>query len=248
MAAILLGDLASREVFPGVAIHMLLVHDGWRAGENAQLCRRFRETLKDLAEDSLLFSPIGRDANACLALVERCRRTPEDHLLPLARARCVFESGDSDLGARLDEARRAILAEQGANESLAAKLSRTGADAEEAGVSSYLGMRGGLGDIERAARRLQLTKNLEDSAPTAAAVFSDAGAEPLAKAATMWRDLQGILRLVGDEGFDAADAGPKVKSLVASACGHEDFDSLNSVVAGTASRAAEEIALLDERA
>ena len=253
VAAILLGDLASREVFPGVAIHMLLVHDGWRAGENAQLCRRFRETLKDLAEDSLLFSPIGRDANACLArtlsdLVERCRRTPEDHLLPLTRARCVFESGDSDLGARFDEARRAILAEQGANESLAAKLGRDRADAEEAGVSSYLRMRGGLGDIERAARRLQLTKSLENSAPTAAAVFSDAGAEPLAKAATMWRDLQGILRLVGDEGFDAADAGPKVKSLVASACGHEDFDSLDSVVAGTASRAAEEIALLDARA
>ena len=253
VAAILLGDLASREVFPGVAIHMLLVHDGWRAGENAQLCRRFRETLKDLAEDSLLFSPIGRDANACLArtlsdLAERCRKAPEDNLLPLTRARCVFESGDSELGPRFDEARRAILAEHGANESLAAKLGRDRADAEEVGVSSYLGMRGGLGDIERAARRLQLTKNLEDSAPTAAAVFSDAGAEPLAKAATMWRDLQGILRLVGDEGFDAAGAGPKVKSLVASACGHEDFDSLDSVVAGTASRAAEEIALLDARA
>ena len=54
----------------------------------------------------------------------------------------------------------------------------------------------------------------------------------------MWRDLQGITRLIGEEGFDAAAAGPKVQTLVANACGHEDFDALKSAVSQTAARAA----------
>jgi len=61
----------------------------------------------------------------------------------------------------------------------------------------------------------------------------------------MWRDLQGIVRLIGHEGFDATAAGPKVRSLVASACGHEDFDALEAAVADTANRAAAQIDSLE---
>ena len=105
-------------------------------------------------------------------------------------------------------------------------------------------MRGGLGDVERTARYLQLARvgaGLDDPAPTAAAVFDAAGAKPLAQAATMWRDLQGITRLVGEEGFDPTAAGPKVKSLVANACAHEDFDALRAAVTETAHQAAAQI-------
>ena len=112
-------------------------------------------------------------------------------------------------------------------------------------------MRGGLDHVERAARFLQLTRagtGSDDPAPTARAVFSGAGAEPLARAAAMWRDLQGIAGLVGEEGLDATAARPKVKTLVANACGHEDFDALESAVAETASRAAAEIDTLLARA
>ena len=56
------------------------------------------------------------------------------------------------------------------------------------------------------------------------------------------------MRLVGEEGFDAAAAGPKVKALLANACGQEDFDALTSAVAETASRAAELIDTLVPRA
>ena len=63
----------------------------------------------------------------------------------------------------------------------------------------------------------------------------------MAAAAALWRDLQGITRLVGEEGFDADSAGPKVRLLVANACGYEDFDALSSAVAETATRAATEI-------
>ena len=255
VAAIFLGDLASREAYPGVAIDMLLVHDGWRIGENERLCRRFRQTLTALSQDSLLFSPIRPDSNSLLALplselAERCGSPASVEIPVLTRARCVFECGDSEIGRRFGEARRKVLAECGANESLIAQLREPLEDPAELGVSRYAHMRGGLDDVERAARFLQVTSaggDLDNPAPTATAVFHGAGAEPLAQAAAMWRDLQGITSLIGEGGFDAAAAGPKVKSLVANACGHEDFDALESAVTETASRAAAEIDKLRAR-
>ena len=249
VAAIFLGDLASREVYPGVAIDMLFVHEGGGDGEVEQLRRGFRESLTDLARDSLLFSPIARDSNSLPAvalsgLAGHCGKPASGAIPVLTRARRVFDSGGSDIGRRFDEARRQALAESGAPESLAGKPRGSLEDPAETGVSAYAHMRGGLDDVERAARFLQLTNGgagLDDPAPPAAAVLHGAGAEALAEAASLWRDLQGITRLIGAEGFDAAAAGPKVQSLVAGACGHADFDALKAAVAGTASRAAAEM-------
>ena len=249
VAAIFLGDLASREAYPGVAIEALLVHDGRRIGENERLCRRFRQALTDLAKDNLLFSPIRPDSNSLLALplsevAEHCGNPASGKVPVLSRARCVFECGDSEIGRRFVEARRQALAQCGANQSLITRLRLPLENPAEPGVAAFLHMRGGLDDVERAARVLQLTSNgagLDDPAPTAAAVFDHAGSEPLAQAAATWRDLQGITSLIGEEGFDLAAARPKVKSLVANACGREDFGALESLVAETASRAAAEI-------
>jgi len=256
IAAIFLGDLASREAYPGVAIDMLFVHDGWRLSENERLCRRFRQTLTDLSQDSLLFSPIRHGSNSLLAvplskLAVHCGSSASSEIPIITRARSVFECGDSEIGRRFGEARRAALAACGANESLIALLRKPIEDPAEPGVSRYAHMRGGLNDVERAARFLQLTSAVtdrDDPAPTARAVFDGAGAEPLARAAVIWRDLQGITGLISDEGFDVTVAGPKVKSLVANACGLDDFDALESVVAETASRAAIEIDTLHARA
>ena len=256
VAALFLGDLASREAYPGVSVDMLLVHDGPRSGEDERLCRRFRESLTDLARDSLLFSPIPPGSNSLLALplselAENCRNPVSGGIPVLTRARCVFECGDSEIGRRFVETRGEVLAECGADESLIDRLRDPLEDPAEAGVSTYAHIRGGLDDVERAARFLQLTNaggGVDEPAPTAAAVFESAGAEPLAQAAATWRDLQGITRLVGEERFDAAAAGPKVKSLVAKACGHEDFDALTSAVTETASRTAAEVDTLLSRA
>jgi glutamate-ammonia-ligase adenylyltransferase len=256
VAAVCLGDLASRDVYPGVAIDMLFVNDSWKFGENERLCRGFRKAVTELAKDSLLFSPIppGFDSLHALPLSELAERygTPASGEIPvLTRARCVFECGDSDIGRRFDEARRETLAECAANESLVDKPREPLEDPAEAGVSAYAHMRGGLDDVEKAARFLQLTNGgagLDDPAPPAAAVLHGAGAEPLAQAASLWRDLQGVTRLIGEEGFDATVAGPKVQSLVASACGHADFDALRAAVTETASRAAAEIDTLLSRA
>ena len=166
----------------------------------------------------------------------------------------MFEFGDSGIGQRLGEAWREVVAGWSANETLIERLRDPLTDRAEAGVFNYARMRGGLEDVERTARYLQLTR-LEgmtdanagrgDPAPTAAEVFNGAGAESLAQAAAMWRDLQGIVRLIGEDGFDATAAGPKVRSLVASACGHEDFDALEAAVAETANRAAAQIDTLE---
>ena len=66
VAAIALGDLASREVHPGLAIEMAFVHDG---GGGEATCRRFREVVGELARDSLLFSP----SRPTPAPLPRCR-------------------------------------------------------------------------------------------------------------------------------------------------------------------------------
>ena len=256
VAAVLLGDLASREAYPGVAINMLFVHDGGQFGENRRLFRGFRKALTDLAQDSLLFSPIPSDSDSLLVLplselAEHCRNLPPGEIPVLARARSVLECHDYKIGRRFGQARREILAEFGANESRVAGLRGLRDAPVEAGVSTYFHMRGGLDDVERAARFLQLTSGgvgLDDPAPTAAEVFGAAGAKSLAEAAAAWRDLQGIMRLIGEEGFDATAAGPKVKSLVATACGHEDFAALESAVAETASRASAEADSLLSRA
>ncbi len=249
VAAVFLGDLASREVCPGASIELLLVHDGQQLGENQRLCRRFGETLTELAQDSLLFSPVPAGSNSLTALplselAEHCRNLDSGDVPVLTRARCTFECGESEIASRFDDARRKILDECSKNETLIARLLKPMESAVEPGVSTYAGMRGGLHDIERAARVLQLTdsgSDRSDPAPAAAAVLGAAGSESLAEAATMWRNLQGITRLVGGDGFDASAAGQEVRSLVASACGFEDFDSLSSAVAETASRATSEI-------
>ena len=254
VAAIALRDLASREVHPGVPIDLLFVHDGSRAGGYEQLCKHCREIMAHLAEDSLLFSPIPRDSNACPALplsglAGACGTAAINGVPDLTRARCVFEAGDAGIGTRFAEVRREVLSECAANESLMTNLCKPSSNGAEAGVSTYVVMRGGLEDIERAARFLQLTKGeaeCEDSAPTAATVLREC--EPLVQAATLWRDLQGILRLIGEEDFDAATARPRIKSLIAGACGYEDFDVLTVAVAKTASRAAAEIETLLTRA
>ena len=250
VATVGLGDLASREVHPGIGIELLFVHDGWQFGENERLCRRFREALADLARDSLLFSPIPPDPDFLLALpladlAESCKNPPADQIPVLARGRCVFECGESGIGQRVEEAWRRVVAGWSADESLLARLREPVANAAPAGVSTVAHMRGGLADIERAARFLELSgaagvRRTDDPAPTAAQVLNAAGAGSLAQAAALWRDLQGIARLVGEGEFDADTAPPGVRSLMASACRHEDFDALAAAVADTGSRAAAE--------
>ena len=136
---------------------------------------------------------------------------------------------------------------------LVAELHEPSGDAPAAGLLSIEDMRGGLRDVERAARFLYVTNAADASdipAPSAASVFEAAGeyglmpadaAERLADAATMWRNLRGVMQLVADNGIAVETAGPKLKAVVARACGLDDFDALTTAVRDTASRAAADI-------
>ena len=258
-----LGDPASGETAPGADLDFLCVHDGGPEDYYEPLCRRFIEALRELSRDNLLFSPIplGREGRAVRSLagfvehhvtVGSCAE-----LLDLTRARCVFTSGDPGIEERFDAARREILAGGAARVALIAQLRETPGSGGEPGPLSIDGTRGGLRDVERAARLLQLSHVDADPdlpSPAATSVFRAAGgrgwipedaAERLADAAKRWRNLQGIVGLVAEDGFAVEKAPPKVQTVIARACGAEDFAALIAVVRETAARAAADIEALD---
>ena len=255
VAAVALGDLASREVYPGAPVELLFVHDGDRLGDSPRLFGRFRESLGELAEDSLLFSPMSADSMSLAAvplakLAEQCGGMFADGVPVLARARCVFECGDTEVGLGFSAARSDFLRNFVKKESAIDRLRGLSEIDVDVSVANFACMRGGLADVEKAARFLQLTEagaEFEDPAPPAAAVFESAGNEQLARASAMWRDLQGILCLIGGSGFDPASATATVRSTVAAACGHETFDALAAVVSEFANRATTQVDVLLSR-
>ncbi|MYE24802.1 MAG: hypothetical protein F4Y01_12805 [Gammaproteobacteria bacterium] len=248
IAVVALGDLASREIHPDSAIDVLLVHDGWQASESQRLARRLGMALRDLAQHSLLFSPTDSKPVAALPLGELAGRLAEapEGAVPLGlRARRVFDWGDAAFGGRVDEAGREAL-RRSANAPLPARPNRSATAEQGTRATNYANMHGGLIDTETAARLLLLNQapplaQPDDSPAPAAVILANCGAERLAKAATLWRDLEGIMRLVGEEGFDIAGAAPNVKSVVASACGYENYQALELAVSEAASGAVAEI-------
>ncbi len=259
VAVAVLGDPASGEAFPGAELDVVFVYDGSPSEYYEVLCRRFLDALRALSRENLLFAPFpgGRERKPVRSLsdfVGYYRTTGSaGELLDLTRARCLFTSGDPDVGRRFDEARRDILATGAARGTLMAKLREAAGGAPEPGLLSIDDMRGGLRDVERAARFLQLTyagDGPDDPAPSAGSVFKTAGsrgvipagvAERLVAAATTWRNLRGILRLVADDGFAIETASPRTKAAIAQACGMDDFDALIAAIRETASRAAADI-------
>ena len=257
VAAVILGDLASGEAAPGAALDILFVHDARDARYCEALCRNFQDALRTLSRGSLLFAPLprgqkGRAVRSLSEFAEHHRSAASaGELLELTRARCVFEVGEAGIGQRFDDARREALT-QGANrDALVAELREAGGGTAMAGLAAIDDMPGGLGDIERTARLLQLTRagdSSDDPAPTAAAVFEtareggsipDDAAERLTEAARLWRTLRGILRLIADEGFTAETAKPKVKNVIAQSCGMDEFETLIPAIRERAVNAAD---------
>ena len=266
VAAAVLGDLASREAAPGAALDILFVHDGYSAAALDGLHRRFLDALGELSRNSLLFAPIPRDgkghARQSLADFAEYRRAAASPgaLMELTRARCIFEYGAAGIGQRFEEARREALGAGAARETLIAELRESGDGGAEPVLSSLDDMRGGVRHVERTARLLQLLlagDAPEDPAPTSVSVFraaaakgriADGAAEELAEAATLWRNLQGALRLVADDGAWNEDLGSGTKATLARSCGLDDFDALNAALRDTAAFAAAQIGTLDETA
>ncbi len=257
------GDVAGRERILGSELDLLFLYEGGPPEYYDSLCRRFRKVLRSLSRDNLLIAPVPRGATphsvrSFADFLDYHRDVgPEGELLELIRARCVFQSDGSDLAARFEAARRDIAARSPARNTLMSQLAHAAYGAAEPGLASLDAMPGGLHDVERAARFLQLKcagKMPEVLSLDAGAVFEAAGARGLiaeaaagrlAEAATQLRNLRGILRLVADEGFGAESARPEVRpevrSVVAEAGGAKDFEALTGHIGETAARVAADI-------
>ena len=248
IAAVIFGDLASREVAPRTPLEILFVYEGGSAGHHEALCRRFHEALHILTRASLLFEPAprdfhGRSAYALDDFLLHCQVASTAEILDLTRSRWIFTNGDPGIGQRFDEARYSVLVDGPARDTLVQELhdgSGSGSGTERSLVAC---MQQGLRDIERAARLLQLTHlaQMPGSLITsnAASVFQ-AGqvleaipgevAEQLSGATLMWRNLYGIRQLVIADDTPVESMTDKVKMTFARSCGQADFDQLAEAV------------------
>ena len=265
-AAVVLGEIASGEATLGAELDIMFVHDGGSPDYYRALCERFVEALRALSRDNLLLLPMppGRTHRVARSLdavseYHHGNGAPGE-LLEFTRARCVFASGDTGLAKRFEDTRRELLANGAARGELLATLRQAGEDTAEPGLQSFTNGRGGLLDVERAARFLQLTHAAAVPALSSAntvSVFQAAaehelvpadGAQRLAEAARLWRNLLGILRLLGEDGSVDGDAYPLAPAAIARACGTDDVEALGEALKITAARAATDIdALLNAR-
>ena len=259
ICAIAFGDLASGERLLDAELDLLFLHEGGPPEYFDALRRRFRKALRVLSRDSLLFAAIPRGASrrpdrSFADFLEYHRDVgPEGELLELTRARCLFASGDADPGARFEAARREILANSPARSTVTAKLAQAPWGAAEPGLTSIEDMRGGLSDVQRAARFLQL-KHAGGAPDIFAlepdAVFDAAGARGLipgtlaarlGAAARRLRNLSGILGLLLDDDFGPDPASPEVREAIAAAGGVDEFETLTAEIPDAARRTAADI-------
>lgn len=168
----------------------------------------------------------------------------------LTRARVVCAEGD--LGARFDDVMRAaLIAPRDEAKILADVAEMRERLRKEHGTDDLWSpkhLRGGLVDIEFIAQYLQLRHaagHPDVLAGDTVSVLRRAAAEGLVdaemagdliEAATLWRNLQGILRLAVEGRFDADSAAPALKTVIARACGAVDFDALVQTMQTSAER------------
>ena len=270
LAAVVLGDAASGEAAPGFELRMLLVHEGGPAAHYEALCRRIRDALHALTQDSLLFAPALRDESpvAAVSLADvgdgfgadskagfgntGAPSEPGD----LTRAKCIFTFGDAMIESRFEAVWREALAGEGVGEISPGEPDGSAMEPVDTASSPLEPERGGFEAVERAAR--QLRPRVADGgdglgALDAGNTFRTAGerglidgdaAERLAQAAALWRNLQGIRRLVADGSPDVDSAKPGVREAIARSCGFDNFDILATAVHETGNQAAADIAAL----
>ncbi|MCY4095821.1 MAG: fatty acid desaturase [Gammaproteobacteria bacterium] len=238
LVAMFVGDLASREAYPGIPLEAIFIHDTNQSVIFNRLSIRFRASLQDLARDSLVFSASQTKGNQTKSFTIDEFKAYTENLESgesdlLTRSRCIFNFGDSEFKQTVEKVRSEILAEIRADDSriktLADELRESTADPQ----SAHKYVREGLDVVEATAHVLRLkngTENIDDPAPSANTIFEEHDLGAAAQAADLMRSLQGVERLVLEEGSNLDEAGKKVKSVVASACGYDTIDALNATL------------------
>ena len=263
VAGLLLGDAASGEAVPGCELKIAFVYEGTPPEYFRTLGARLYNALRSFSRENLLFAeiPRTRETPPVRTLDEfsehhRTRGTASE-LHALMQARCVFAPVDTSLDVQFDKMRCEVLTHGAARQELLDRLSKTRGDAPQPGLASIEDMHGGLNELERAARWVQLT-HAEDAltllVPDTASVFETAGgcgladeavAQRLAEATGLWRNIRGALQMVVGYPLTGETLDPKVKAAIARACGHDDFNELPDLICETASRTALDLGTLE---
>lgn len=254
LAIVLIDELATREAFPGVEINSIIFFENWEPETIRRLSRSLRDRIAHLTKDSLLFSPIHKNTkcirtSSFAELDDQVRQSQSEFVPVLTKARCVWEFGNGGLMSRFATKRNELLEECRGNKAQFA-ASAALIKYKTRYPSPYIGLSEKIDQIEQIARFLQLSetaKELDDVAPTARTIFQLVGEEELDESATLWRNLQGISRLVHEDNFDLNDAKPKVQQLLASSCGQENFAALTSKLTEIEFNTAEAINTIVER-
>ena len=261
VAAALVGDLATGDAAPNAELRIEFVCDEGALERHRLLCRKFRDALETLSRDNMLLDPasLGGGQSAVYSLdgfVERHSGSDASERLGLTRSRCIFTTGDPGIAARFRRARSEILSDRALRDGLPEMQSERPAGEIRPGSLSFDDAPGGLKDVERAARVLQIAYPSlaeEQEAPTAASVFRTAceqnliskdTARHLAAAAETWRTVMGTLGLLLEPGVAAESAPDSVRAVIARSCGADDFDSLTTHCKEIAIRTAAEIGSL----
>ena len=256
IVAIVLGDLASRESFPGVEVELLLVFDGWVSNPTKRLWNSVQQTAKLLAKDSLLFSPVSGHNRHFLSMQASELATHIGDSKPLSafdltRVSCIFEFGDSEVADLFEESRRDVLRKASGSEPRLSDLIEWTTKQSATHVDLDVGTADMMQKMEATARLIQLNRNghdFEDSAPSVASIFRSIESEVLASATTTYRELRCVGGLVCEEDSELDKLKPKVRSLIASTCGYEDFDSLKRDIVDIASKVEVEIDTIAKQA
>lgn len=260
VCAITFGELANGEAVLGARLDVQFLFEGESPAYYEMFCRRVRKALRSLTHDNLLLAPLARDwaprpLRSLKDFVEH-HRAGNPTTQTLARARCVFVQGKPGLADRFESARREVL--RSASGALSdVEFSPQCTSATKPGLLSYRDVPGGRIDIERAARFLQRKHATEIpdivmldpadvfQAASRSGLLSPAAATRLVETATLWRNLSGILQVVGEEPFAAATTSATVKAVVARAAGATDFGALTARIQELAASAAAEIQAID---
>ncbi|MDE0309560.1 MAG: fatty acid desaturase [Acidiferrobacterales bacterium] len=257
--AVLGGDLASEpDTTIGSPLDIYLVYSSGNEQHFEALCGQFLEEIQSYLHDNILYAAhvAGDRHDAIHALVsfaELHRSGSPESIRKLIMSRCIFSFGKSDIESRFNRLRHEILSHL--DESHAKAITIPASDSRGA-VDAWLTARQceriPIENIEHAATVLQL-KHARNSSqppnPDAIVAFqlaveddliSKDASERLIDATTMWRNLAGIVNLVTDRNPSHETASSTVKSVIAGACGLEDFDELYAAISemAVASKAA----------
>lgn len=226
----------------------------------ARLCQRFIGAITaptgegKLYEVDMRLRPAG-DAGPIASSLEAFTKYQESEAWTweyqaLTRARVVCAEGD--LGTRFDRIMRSVLTAPRDDAKIQADVAemrlRLRKEHGTDDIWSPKHLQGGLVDIEFIAQYLQLRHAAGHPDILAGDTVSVLGrarenglvdqtfAEDLIEAATLWRNLQGILRLTVEGRFDADSAAPALRTVIARACGAVDFDALVQTMKTSAER------------